>query len=44
MLKQANLNDVISKGEVNVMGDQQQITDMFASLDNFEFWWNIVTP
>ncbi|WP_256985580.1 alkyl/aryl-sulfatase [Bordetella genomosp. 1] len=44
MLRETNLNDAISKGDVKVTGDQQQITEMFAALDNFEFWWNIVTP
>ena len=44
MLKETSLKDAISKGDVKVTGDQQQIIDMFAALDNFEFWWNIVTP
>lgn len=44
MLKEMTLKDAIDKGEVKVTGDQQKITDMFASLDNFEFWFNIVTP
>lgn len=44
MLKEMTLKDAIDKGEVKVTGDQQKITDMFAALDNFEFWFNIVTP
>ncbi len=44
MLKETTLKDAIAKGDVQVSGDQQKITDMFAALDNFEFWFNIVTP
>ncbi len=44
MLKEMTLKDALAKGDVKVSGDQQKITDMFASLDNFEFWFNIVTP
>lgn len=44
MLKEMTLKDAIDKGEVKVTGDQQKITEMFAALDNFEFWFNIVTP
>ena len=38
------VEEAIAKGDVQVSGDQQKITDMFAALDNFEFWFPIVTP
>ncbi|CAM4408756.1 Putative sterol carrier protein [Bordetella pseudohinzii] len=44
VLKETTLQDALAKGDLKVSGDQQKITDMFASLDNFEFWFNIVTP
>ena len=44
MLKETTLKDALAKGDVKVSGDQEKITDMFAALDNFEFWFNIVTP
>ncbi|MNT96615.1 hypothetical protein D3C72_2387540 [compost metagenome] len=44
MLKQTTLKDAMAKGDVKITGDQSKLNDVFGSLDDFEFWFNIVTP
>ena len=44
MLKQTTLKDAVAKGDVKITGDQSKLNDVFGSLDDFEFWFNIVTP
>ncbi|WP_424630356.1 alkyl/aryl-sulfatase [Bradyrhizobium sp. SYSU BS000235] len=44
ILQQTKLDDAISAGRVKISGDQAKLRDVVSSLDNFEFWFNIVTP
>ncbi|AEC20391.1 putative alkyl sulfatase [Pusillimonas sp. T7-7] len=44
MLKKTTFQDAVSKGDIKIQGDQAKVEEMFAMLDNFEFWFNIVTP
>ncbi|ALM86009.1 hypothetical protein ASB57_26385 [Bordetella sp. N] len=39
-----SFNDAVSKGDIKITGDQAKVSDLLASLDSFEFWFNIVTP
>lgn len=36
--------ELIEKGAIRVDGDVAALEDLLAMLDNFEFWFNIVTP
>lgn len=40
----ASMQDKIKAGTAKVTGDQGQLTTLLSLLDNFEFWWNLVTP
>jgi alkyl sulfatase BDS1-like metallo-beta-lactamase superfamily hydrolase len=44
ILRTAPLADLIADGRATVEGDQQGLQDFIALLDDFEFWFNIVTP
>jgi alkyl sulfatase BDS1-like metallo-beta-lactamase superfamily hydrolase len=44
ILGTATLADQITAGAAKVDGDAQPLRDFIALLDNFEFWFNIVTP
>lgn len=44
MLKKTTLQDALAKGDAKLSGDQSKLNDVFGSLDDFEFWFNIVTP
>ncbi|KDB69500.1 MBL fold metallo-hydrolase [Bordetella bronchiseptica] len=44
MLKKTTLKDALAKGDAKLSGDQSKLNDVFGSLDDFEFWFNIVTP
>ncbi|MDO6708167.1 alkyl/aryl-sulfatase [Photobacterium sp. 1_MG-2023] len=44
MLKQMKLEDAIEKGDVKITGDQDKLGELVSYLDNFDFWFNIVTP
>ncbi|MDQ6436716.1 alkyl sulfatase dimerization domain-containing protein [Mesorhizobium sp. LHD-90] len=44
ILQQTSLQDAIGKGDVKIDGDQAKLQQVVASLDTFEFWFNIVTP
>jgi alkyl sulfatase BDS1-like metallo-beta-lactamase superfamily hydrolase len=44
ILQQTKLDDAISSGAVKVSGNQTKLRDLVSYLDNFEFWFNIVTP
>jgi alkyl sulfatase BDS1-like metallo-beta-lactamase superfamily hydrolase len=44
MLKQTTLKDAMAKGDVKVSGDQAKLAEVFGALDDFPFWFNIVTP
>jgi alkyl sulfatase BDS1-like metallo-beta-lactamase superfamily hydrolase len=40
----APLTDQIADGRASVEGDEQALHDFVALLDDFEFWFDIVTP
>ncbi|MBN9621872.1 MAG: MBL fold metallo-hydrolase, partial [Actinobacteria bacterium] len=44
ILKEADLESQIAAGTAKVDGDAQALHDFLALLDEFEFWFNIVTP
>jgi alkyl sulfatase BDS1-like metallo-beta-lactamase superfamily hydrolase len=44
ILGTAPLTDQISDGRAQLEGDEQVLHDFVALLDDFEFWFNIVTP
>lgn len=44
MLKQTTLKDAIASGDVKVEGTQGKLEELLSYLDDFDFWFNIVTP
>jgi alkyl sulfatase BDS1-like metallo-beta-lactamase superfamily hydrolase len=44
LLGQATFADQIHSGAITVDGDQNAFTEFLGLLDDFEFWFNIVTP
>jgi alkyl sulfatase BDS1-like metallo-beta-lactamase superfamily hydrolase len=44
ILKEASLEELLSAGTAKVDGDAQALHDLLGLLDEFEFWFNIVTP
>ncbi|MPR09860.1 MBL fold metallo-hydrolase [Microvirga tunisiensis] len=44
ILQETKLADAISAGDVKVSGNQAKLTELVSYLDNFEFWFPIVTP
>lgn len=44
ILQQIKLDEAISSGAVKVDGDRAKLNTIVAALDDFEFWFNIVTP
>ncbi|MGE4373569.1 MAG: alkyl sulfatase C-terminal domain-containing protein [Xanthobacter sp.] len=42
-LKQANLAEAITRGHVTIDGNQEKVTEFIGLIDNFDFWFNIVT-
>lgn len=44
VLGEATLADKLATGEVRVEGDAAVLGEFLGLLDNFEFWFNIVTP
>jgi len=44
ILQQTKLKDAIKSGDVKINGDQEKLEELVSYLDNFEFWFNIVTP
>jgi len=44
MLKQTTLKDAISSGDVKVQGNEGKLEELMSYMDNFDFWFNIVTP
>ncbi|WP_141729041.1 alkyl/aryl-sulfatase [Pseudomonas putida] len=44
MLKQTTLKDAVSKGDVKVDGAEGKLEELMSYMDNFEFWFPIVTP
>ncbi|HEY1237878.1 MAG TPA: alkyl sulfatase dimerization domain-containing protein [Solirubrobacterales bacterium] len=44
ILGAANLEGLLQEGTATVDGDAQALHDLLGLLDDFEFWFNIVTP
>ncbi|MET4040987.1 alkyl sulfatase dimerization domain-containing protein [Bradyrhizobium sp. RT6a] len=44
ILQQTKLDEAISSGTVKIDGDRAKLNQVVAALDDFEFWFNIVTP
>lgn len=44
ILQQTTLADAVQAGDVQLDGDQSKLETLVASLDTFEFWFNIVEP
>ena len=44
ILQQTKLADAIGAGNVKIAGSQAKLEEVVSYLDNFEFWFNIVTP
>lgn len=44
ILGQTKLDDAIKSGAAKVTGNETKLRDFVSYLDNFEFWFNIVTP
>ncbi len=43
-LRRTTFDEKIKAGEVKVEGNPQKLAELFALLDTFDFWFNIVTP
>lgn len=44
MLKKVTLDDAIKSGSVKINGSEAKLKELLSYFDNFEFWFNIVTP
>jgi alkyl sulfatase BDS1-like metallo-beta-lactamase superfamily hydrolase len=44
ILKETQLPDAVSSGAVKISGNKAKLEELVSYLDNFEFWFNIVTP
>jgi alkyl sulfatase BDS1-like metallo-beta-lactamase superfamily hydrolase len=44
ILKEAELKGLLADGTAKLDGDAQALHDLLDLLDEFEFWFNIVTP
>ncbi len=44
MLQQTTLEKAVADGDVMIDGDSNKLGEVLSYLDNFEFWFNIVTP
>jgi alkyl sulfatase BDS1-like metallo-beta-lactamase superfamily hydrolase len=44
MLTQITVEKAVADGQIKVDGDGQKLLDLLTMLDNFEFWFNLVTP
>lgn len=44
VLKETTLKDALASGEIKVDGTQGKLEELMGYLDNFDFWFNIVTP
>jgi alkyl sulfatase BDS1-like metallo-beta-lactamase superfamily hydrolase len=43
-LGESTLDKKISSGEIKIEGDREKLQELLSLLDDFEFWFNIVTP
>ena len=44
MLGQQTLDQATASGQIEIDGDAAKLNQLISYLDNFEFWFNIVTP
>ena len=44
MVGETTLDKAVADGKVKVTGDSAKLGELTSMLDNFEFWFNIVTP
>ncbi|MNJ07412.1 Metallo-beta-lactamase superfamily protein [compost metagenome] len=44
MLKQTTLKDAKSSGDIKVEGNEGKLEELMSYMDNFDLWFNIVTP
>ena len=44
MLQKASLQELQQAGRVEITGDANRLYQLGTYLDNFDFWFNIVTP
>ena len=44
ILQQTTAADAVSSGDMQVEGDQSKLKELVSYLDDFEFWFDIVTP
>lgn len=44
MLKQTTLKDAKGSGDIKVEGNEGKLEELMSYMDNFDFWFNIVTP
>ncbi|WP_394558575.1 alkyl/aryl-sulfatase [Aquipseudomonas alcaligenes] len=44
MLKETTLKDAESSGAIKVQGTEGKLEELMSYMDNFDFWFNIVTP
>lgn len=44
ILKQKTLDGTLKNSELKITGNQQALQQLLGLLDNFDFWFNIVTP
>lgn len=44
VLGEASLADKLAAGEAKIEGSQEKLIEFLSLMDNFEFWFNIITP
>ncbi|SDV08324.1 Alkyl sulfatase BDS1, metallo-beta-lactamase superfamily [Pseudomonas vancouverensis] len=44
MLKQTTLKDAVTAGNVKINGNEGKLDELMSYMDNFDLWFNIVTP
>jgi len=44
VLKETTMKDAITSGDVKISGAEGKLDELLSYLDNFDFWFNIVTP
>ncbi|EPO9281348.1 alkyl sulfatase C-terminal domain-containing protein, partial [Escherichia coli] len=44
VLKEETLKEATAKEDVKITGNAEKLNELLGYMDNFEFWFNIVTP
>jgi len=44
VLKETSLKDALASGDIKIDGAQGKLEELVSYMDNFDFWFNIVTP